>query len=539
MKELVKNRRGKIVIKILFGIIIFLLFQYCAFASTDISKPDTSTEYFKSFIESGENIILIYILAFGLGFLASLTPCILPMIPIILAIFGTSERKSRLQNFLLSFVYVQGVATLYTVLGLTASLGGATFGAHHSNIWVNIFLVVIFFYLALIFGGYLRFRIPRFVQKIQEKHSKKGFVSAYFLGLISGVLCASCSAPAYFIILDQIRLKSEANLLDAIIFGISLSYIFALGIGVLFIIVAVFGINLPKSGNWQVVIKNGGTLILFTVSLYYLSNIFGFLKTKSIIKFLGITGDNFHIGFSYALPPGLFFLAIIGFVFIILAWLFSPASQINSAEKIISKITKIKFRTRTILYYILGTFSFYFISSAIAGVVPLEQAQIKWFNHPENAFQKVCKNTGKDNLVSLLITLNKSEKAKKHQAIEKFFQEKQIGKLSKECRDFIVQIPKKPIMLDFFADWCRECKILEKQVFRSPDVAQYLNNFHLIKVDVTEDTPEDELIQKQYGVLILPTIKFINSKGIYVKKHYFAGSGISKIKFLQVLKEIK
>ena len=71
----------------------------------------------------------------------------------------------------------------------------------------------------------------------------------------------------------------------------------------------------------------------------------------------------------------------------------------------------------------------------------------------------------------------------------------------------------KPVMLDFYADWCVACKEFEKYTFNTPLIRQHLSNFVLLQIDVTANTPEHIALMKKLNVLGLPTIDFWNAQG--------------------------
>ncbi len=94
----------------------------------------------------------------------------------------------------------------------------------------------------------------------------------------------------------------------------------------------------------------------------------------------------------------------------------------------------------------------------------------------------------------------------------------------------------KTILLDFYADWCVSCKLMEQNVFSQPDVQQALQNVVLIRADVTANDDTDKALQKHLNVYAPPTIIFFNKDGQIEKR--ITGE-ISKNKFLQLLQEAK
>ncbi len=174
-----------------------------------------------------------YIGAFLGGVVVSFSPCVYPLLPITLAFIGVEAGLSRLKGFLLSLVYVFGLAITYSALGLVAALSGSLFGristhplsyfviANACIIWGLSFLDVI--------------NINFFGLSLQNKiKTRGGFFSAFLLGLVSGLAVGPCVAPALGTIL--VYAASKQN----IIYGASLLFVFAYGMGFLLILAGTF-----------------------------------------------------------------------------------------------------------------------------------------------------------------------------------------------------------------------------------------------------------------------------------------------------------
>ncbi|MBX7145659.1 MAG: thioredoxin family protein [Oligoflexia bacterium] len=186
----------------------------------------------------------------GIG--TSLTPCVYPLIPITLSIFGAAGETSRLKSFGLSATYVLGIALTYTILGLFSALSGSVFGSLLGNPWVVTILGALLLTLTCstldLFG-------PSFLGGLQNKASSiggKGFRGAFLMGTVSALVAAPCVGPVLILILGIAATSGQA------LWGAILLFVYALGFGVLFMLLGAFpGLlkRLPRSGNWLLVVK--------------------------------------------------------------------------------------------------------------------------------------------------------------------------------------------------------------------------------------------------------------------------------------------
>ena len=143
-------------------------------------------------------------IVFAAGFLSSLTPCVYPLIPVTLALFGVNADISRTQGFALALCYVLGIATTYTTLGIFCAFTGALFGALLGNMWVVLGMCLLLILLSLYT---LDVFVLRLGSKLETKCSKiggKGFLGAFSMGLVSGVIAAPCIGPVLLLSLIHI-----------------------------------------------------------------------------------------------------------------------------------------------------------------------------------------------------------------------------------------------------------------------------------------------------------------------------------------------
>lgn len=215
------------------------------------------------------SILMSLTVAFIGGVLTSFTPCVYPMIPITAGYISSQNlgMRSRLNAFLLSLFYVIGVAVTYSLLGAFAGLTGRFFGEISTNPYAYFVVANIIILLGLDMLDVLAMPIPSFLTGGTFDSRHKGFLGAFFMGLASGFVAAPCTAPVLGVILTYVASKQN------VLLGVSLLFVFSLGLGTLLIAVGTFsGIValLPKSGIWMVKIKKGIGIFMLGLGEYFL-----------------------------------------------------------------------------------------------------------------------------------------------------------------------------------------------------------------------------------------------------------------------------
>jgi len=211
--------------------------------------------------------IFVVLGAFGAGFLTSLTPCVYPMIPITLAIFGARGKDvPRKRAITLAVAYVGGMCVMYAALGVTFAMIGkaGAFGTQLASPWVVFPLVALFLTLAASMFGAFELNLPSGLQARLNRIGGKGFGGAFAMGLVGGLIAAPCTGP--FLASLLIYVSTSGNALG----GGGLLFTYGLGMGVLFFILAAFAVALPKSGAWMDAVKSIGGIGLLFACVYYL-----------------------------------------------------------------------------------------------------------------------------------------------------------------------------------------------------------------------------------------------------------------------------
>jgi thiol:disulfide interchange protein DsbD len=201
------------------------------------------------------------------GFLVSLTPCVYPLIPIVIGYLGNQAGSNR-HRILAALSYVSGLSLVYAALGVIAALTGKMFG----DMTVNLYVYFGFGLLLLVMGGSMMdwylIPLPQFLQpKVSPAGTKISLKASFLVGASSGLVASPCTAPVMISILFHIA--SERNILR----GAILMLVFSLGMNTLFLFLGLsvnFLRALPRSGIWIVVIKKLMAFLILGSGLYFI-----------------------------------------------------------------------------------------------------------------------------------------------------------------------------------------------------------------------------------------------------------------------------
>ncbi|GAB3484702.1 protein-disulfide reductase DsbD [Marinomonas epiphytica] len=378
---------------------------------------------------------------FGLGLLLSLTPCVLPMVPIVSAIV-VGAKASKLRALFYTLLYILGMALTYAGIGFLVAAFGASFNlqAQLQNPIVLGTSAVMFVILALFMFGVFTLNMPSFLQpnvsyEQNEKSWWKSGFGSFVAGIFSTLVVSPCvSAPLAGILLF-VSTQNEP------FYGALMLFILALGMSIPLLLVGLFGPRiLPKNGEWLNDIKQLMGFGLLAVSAWLVSSWLPIFYGNLIWALLALLVSSyfFHRIFSSQSHPVRWFIALTGLLFAIL------------------------------------------------------QTQSSWPQSGSGQPQQVGSVNQETETNGLF--------------------EAKINSLG-ELNQLIAQDNSAPIMLDFYADWCISCKILEKEVFSQQDVSQALQQVRLIKVDVTANSQANRDFLTKFNIYGPPSIIFLDNEG--------------------------
>lgn len=248
------------------------------------------------FSESGSIWIKLFA-AFALGFLLSLTPCILPMIPVTIGILQINPNTSKLKGFLTSLSYTLGVSLIYAIFGFIIALTSHVIGDFQKSIWTIIPLSALLIYFGLSMFGFYEIKIPKFLQPKNITIKSQSYLSAFIFGIISGTSASACLSPGLTLILNYVGMSN--NILSYIQ-GFLLLFTFGIGSSLLLLIIGTFSNSLnllPKPGSWMLEVKKLIGLMLIFMSFYHLYKLNNYIP-NSLVTFIAII-SFILIGFYY------------------------------------------------------------------------------------------------------------------------------------------------------------------------------------------------------------------------------------------------
>lgn len=243
--------------------------------------------------------------AFGFGLLTSLTPCVYPMIPITLAIFGARGKDvPRKRAMLLAATYVNGMCLTYTILGVSFAMIGKAgdFGTQLASPAVVFPLALLFLVLATSMFGAFELNLPASWQARLNQVGGRGVGGAFAMGMVGGLIAAPCTGPFLAGLLTYVATTAD------VVGGGALLYVYGLGMGVLFFVLAAFAVSLPKSGRWMEAVKSIGGIGLLFAAIYYLQPFLPWLKKFAqptsallaggvVLMILGVALGAVHLSF--------------------------------------------------------------------------------------------------------------------------------------------------------------------------------------------------------------------------------------------------
>jgi len=233
----------------------------------------------------GRGPLAILLIVFLGGLALNLTPCVLPMIPINLAIIGAGTQTkvgqegfpSRRRGFLLGGAYGAAMAFVYGVLGLIVILTAGTFGTINASPWFNLGITILFVVLALAMFDVITIDFSRFSSRVHVGESSRGtFMVAFGMGAIAALLAGACVAP----VVIQVVLFSSNLYATGTTAALALPFFLGIGMAVPWPIAGAGLAALPKPGAWMVRVKQVMGVIILATAAYYGYETYGLFANR-------------------------------------------------------------------------------------------------------------------------------------------------------------------------------------------------------------------------------------------------------------------
>jgi thiol:disulfide interchange protein len=208
-------------------------------------------------------IVLIVLLG---GLALNLTPCVLPMIPINLAIIGAgAQASSRRRGFLLGLTYGGAMAFVYGVLGLIVVLTASTFGTINASPWFNLGIAILFVALGLAMFDVFEIDFSRFAGSMGSGAGRGTFLLAFTMGTVAALLAGACVAP----VVIQVVLFASNLYATGTPIALALPFFLGIGMAIPWPIAGAGLASLPKPGPWMVRVKQAFGVLILGTAVYY------------------------------------------------------------------------------------------------------------------------------------------------------------------------------------------------------------------------------------------------------------------------------
>jgi thiol:disulfide interchange protein DsbD len=389
---------------------------------------------------------------FGIGLLLSLTPCVLPMIPILSGIIvGQGDKVTPARGFSLAFTYTQGMAVTYAAAGAVFVLVFKQAPqAFFQQPWIIMLFVALFVALAFAMFGAYTLQMPNALQtrltSASNQQKSGSYVGCFVMGALSALVVTACVAPALIAALSVISQTGK------IARGAAALYVTGLGMGVpLLLVGASAGSLLPKVGPWMDTVKSLFGVLFLALAIYFLQPLISASVGMLLWSALAV---------------------IAGF------WIFALEARDGGPAPA-------AVRAAGLLALVYGII---LLIGVAAGS-----------NDPLQPLSTLRAGNGGGPVTAT------KESALAFETI------KSLDDLNK--RVAAATATGRPVMLDFYADWCTSCKEMERYTFSDKSVQAALSNAVLLHADVTKNDPVDQELLRHFGIFGPPTIAFYGPDG--------------------------
>ena len=425
------------------------------------SYPNESISYNQELMnfEDEKSLLSFMLFSFFAGFLAILTPCVFPMIPLTVSYFANKKNSNR--SYFEAVVFGLSIIFIFTFLGIFLSLFMGPQSANEiATSWIP---NLIFFVLFLLFGvsliGFFELTVPsNIITSIDQKSQQGGVLGIFFMAFTLVLVSFSCTGP----LVGSILVQSASGLQIKPILGM-LSFSFAFSLP--FTLLAIFPQklqSLPKSGNWMITLRV----------------ILGFIAIAFSLKFLSVVDKAYHFNL---LNRDIFLLIWFTLFLILSLYLFGLIRLPDGYLK--GKNLKIRF-----LGLLFSGLSIYLVSGLFGNRLPYLAAYLPPLQETYYDLNSLSRQSFyEDNNVydKELSNVKYSEILKLPYNLKGFFDYQEALNYSKKNN--------KPMLIDFTGHGCVNCRDIESRVWPDDRVRDFLNNkYVLVSLYVDDKTKLSE-----------------------------------------------
>ncbi|MFC7294184.1 protein-disulfide reductase DsbD [Marinobacter aromaticivorans] len=454
--------------------------------SSDNAAPPAATQADTSsatglagFLSEQSTLVIAGVfLLLGLGL--TFTPCVLPMVPIISSLVSGQNTRTTGHALMLSGSYVLGMALTYAGAGVLTGLLGASFNlqAQLQSPWVLSVFALMFVVFALSMFDLFEIQLPRVIREPLNDASQSltggRVISIFGIGALSALIVSPCVSAP---LAGSLLYISTTQ--DALIGGIAL-FALGLGMGIPLILVAVGGRKLlPTTGHWMTTVKHFYGVMLLAVAIW--------LIERLVPGWIGLTLWGVLIAIT-GVQLGAFDAAKAGWE-----------------------------RTRKGLGLIFFAYGLALLAGAVAGA-----------NDPLAPLSPFVAKTSQSGASG-----NSASFDTQHADFKRVTSPSEIDAMLVQARQ-----QGQPVMLDFYADWCISCKIMERNVFSDATVVRSLEPFTLLQIDMTDNTPAQQAMLDRLGLFGPPAILFFDSTGKEMAQQRVLGE-MNKSQFMDHINGLK
>ncbi len=381
------------------------------------------------------------------GLLLSLTPCVLPMVPILSSIVVGQQVTTRRRGLQLALAYSMGMALVYTALGVAAGLAGEGLAGYLQQPAVLVGFALLLAVLSLSMFDVYTLQVPSALQTrlaaVSDRLGGGAMGGAAAVGALSAAMIGPCVAAP---LAGALLYIGQSH--DVLLGGLAL---FALACGMsvpLLLAGASAGSLLPRAGAWMNRVKHVFGLVLLAVAWWMVTPLTSPSAQLAVWGLLAIAAALF-LGLYDPLPAAA-----------------GPGPR--------------ALRTVVIALAVLGVLEL--VGSASGADDPLAPlAHLAQHRNPPGGAEPAAPRFAS---VASSVEL-----------------------------DRILAQPGRPVMLDFYADWCVSCKEMERGTFKDPQVMQSLQKFTLVRADVTANSAQHRDLLKRFGLFGPPGLVFFDAMG--------------------------